>query len=117
MEIEKTKQDQEYGEMEMEMESANKRYESRKSAFEKKVGEPKDEKDYLPVPGTEELKEGVTEESYQLGNKMVTERSVKVGNKVDNYKKVVSKTGIYFFCNGRSITEQAWRQATLAEPE
>jgi hypothetical protein len=117
MEIEKTKQDQEYGEMEMEMESANKRYESRKSAFEKKVGEPMDEKDYLPVPGTEELKEGVTEESYQLGNKMVTERSVKVGNKVDNYKKVVSKTGIYFFCNGRSITEQAWRQATLAEPE
>ncbi len=117
MEIEQAKKDRALTEMELEMESADKRYESRNSAFEKKAGEPKDEKEYLPVPGTEDLKEGVTEKSYQLGNKMVTERSVKVGNKVDKYKKVVSKTGIYFFCNGRSITEQTWRQATLAEPE
>jgi hypothetical protein len=116
-EIEKAKKDYEYSEMELEMESANKRYDSRNAAFEKKAGEPKDEKEYLAVPGTEELKEGVTEKSYQLGNKMVTERSVKVGNKVDNYKKVVSKTGIYYFCNGRSITESTWRTATLSEPE
>jgi hypothetical protein len=117
MEIEKVKQDREFGEMELEMESANKRYENRKEAFDKNAGEPKDVKEYLPVPGTEELKEGVTEKSYQLGNKMVTERSVKVGNRVDKYKKVVSKTGIYYFCNGRSITESTWRLATLSEPE
>ena len=63
------------------------------------------------------MREGVTENSYKLGNKMVTERIVKIGNKVDKYKKVVSKTAIYYFCNGQSITEVNWRQATLSEPD
>jgi len=75
------------------------------------------EEEYKAVPGTENLKQGVTENSYKLGNKMVTERLVKVGNKVDKYKKVVSKTAIYFFRNGQSITEETWKQATLAEPD
>jgi hypothetical protein len=42
---------------------------------------------------------------------------VKIGNKVDKYKKVVSKTAIYYFRNGQSITEEAWKLATLAEPD
>jgi hypothetical protein len=48
---------------------------------------------------------------------MVTERLVKIGNKVDKYKKVVSKTAIYYFRNGTSITEETWKLATLAEPD
>jgi hypothetical protein len=100
-----------------ELNSVNERFDARTAAHRKKGGNPKSEDDYLPVPGAENLKEGVTESSYKMGNKMVTERIVKVGNRVDRYKKVVSKTSIYYFCNDRSITDQIWRQATLAQPE
>ena len=115
--IEIQKVDSEFEERQRESRSANGRHESRKTAFNKKTGEPKSEEEFLPVPGTEQLREGVTENSYKLGNKMVTERIVKIGNKVDKYKKVVSKTAIYYFCNGQSITEVNWRQATLSEPD
>ena len=116
-EIETQKRDIEFAERQRESQSANDRFDARKEAFDKKGGEPKKEEEYLQVPGTEHLKEGVTENSYKLGQKMVTERTVKVGNKVDKYKKVVSKTAIYYFRNGQSITEVTWRQATLSEPE
>ncbi len=116
-EIEMQKKDVEFAEKQRESRSANDRFDARLEAFSKDGGEPRKEEDYLPVPGTEQLKEGVTENSYKLGNKMVTERIVKVGNKVEKYKKVVSKTAIYYFRNGQSITEVTWRQATLAEPE
>lgn len=62
----------------------------------------------------ETLAEGVTENSYKFGNKMITERTVTVGNKVDTYKKVVSKTAIYYFKNGASITETTWKKETLS---
>jgi hypothetical protein len=115
--IENKKKDIEIDQKEKELESYNERFEARKQVYKKKAGTPKSESDYLPVPGTESLKEGVTESSYRMGNKMVTERVVKVGNRVDKYKKVVSKTSIYYFCNDRSITEEAWRKATLAQSE
>jgi hypothetical protein len=117
MEIERQKRDSEYAERQREGKSANERYEARKEAFEKKAGEPKKEEEYKVIPGTENLKQGVTENSYKLGNKMVTERLVKVGNKVEKYKKVVSKTAIYYFRNGQSISEETWKQATLEEPD
>jgi hypothetical protein len=117
IEIERQKRDAEFAERQRESKSSNERYEARKEAFEKNAGEPRKEEEYKAVPGTENLKQGVTENSYKLGNKMVTERLVKVGNKVDKYKKVVSKTAIYFFRNGQSITEETWKQATLAEPD
>jgi hypothetical protein len=79
----------------------------------KDKGERKSELDYLVVEGTETLPEGVTENSFKLGEKMVTERTVKVGNKIDKYRKVVSKTGTYYFKNGKSITEGTWKQETL----
>jgi hypothetical protein len=117
MEIERQKRDSEFAEREREGKSANERYEARKEAFEKKAGEPRKEEEYKVIPGTENLKQGVTENSYKLGNKMVTERLVKVGNKVEKYKKVVSKTAIYYFRNGQSISEETWKQATLEEPD
>lgn len=79
----------------------------------KSRGEQKSPDDYLIVEGTETLPEGVTENSYKLGEKMVTERTVKIGNKIDKYRKVVSKTGTYYFKNGKSITEGTWKQETL----
>jgi uncharacterized C2H2 Zn-finger protein len=44
---------------------------------------------------------------------MITERTVKRDNKVDKYLKSVSKTGIYYFKNGKPITKQMWIQETL----
>jgi hypothetical protein len=117
MEIERQKRDNEFADLERENKSSNERYEARKKAYEKSVGEPRDEEAYKAVSGTENLKQGVTENSYKLGNKMVTERLVKIGKKVDKYKKVVSKTAIYFFRNGQSITEETWKQGTLEEPD
>jgi hypothetical protein len=117
VEIDRQKRDTQFAERERENKSSNERYDARKKAFEKNVGEPRDEEAYKAVAGTENLKQGVTENSYKLGNKMVTERLVKVGNKVDKYKKVVSKTAIYFFRNGQSITEETWKKATLEEPD
>jgi tetratricopeptide (TPR) repeat protein len=117
VDIERQKRDAEYAERQREGKSSNERYEARKEAFEKKAGEPKKEEEYKVIPGTENLKQGVTENSYKLGNKMVTERLVKVGNKVEKYKKVVSKTAIYFFRDGQSISEETWKQATLEEPD
>ncbi len=117
MEINRQKRDTEFAERQRENKSANERYDARKKAFEKNAGEARDEEAYKAVAGTENLKQGVTENSYKLGNKMVTERLVKIGNKVDKYKKVVSKTAIYFFRNGQSITEETWKKATLEEPD
>jgi hypothetical protein len=117
MEVERKKRDEEFAQKQRENKSSNERYDARKEAFDKKGGEPRKEEEYKQVPGTEQLKQGVTENSYKLGNKMVTERLVKIGNKVDKYKKVVSKTAIYYFRNGTSITEETWKLATLAEPD
>ena len=117
IEIERKKRDAEFEVRELESKSSNQRYEARKDAFSKNTGEQRKEEDYKVVPGTEALKQGVTENSYKLGNKTVTERLVKIGNKVDKYKKVVSKSSIYYFRNGTSITEETWKQATLAEPD
>lgn len=117
IEIERQKRDVEFAARQREGKASNERYEARKEAFEKNAGEPRKEEEYKVVPGTETLKQGVTENSYKLGNKMVTERLVKIGNKVEKYKKVVSKTAIYYFRNGQSITEETWKQATLAEPD
>ncbi len=97
------------------LEEANKRHETRKALLNKEKGSEKDVDLYPVKAGTEELPEGVSENSYELGNKKVTERTVKIGNKVDVYKKIVSKTGIFYFKNERSITQTLWKQETLRE--
>lgn len=111
--IEEKREQMEYEALKSDVESANKRYDKRKDSINKDSGKPKDPDSIKPVPGTEELPEGVTENSYKQGNKTVTERIVKEGNKVNYYKKVVSKTGIYYFKDGKSITETIWKQETL----
>ena len=56
-----------------------------------------------------EFPQGVTEEVYEEGNKSVIRRIVVVGNKANEYHKVQSISGTYYFKNGRSITEHLWR--------
>jgi len=59
-----------------------------------------------------EYPEGVTEESYTEGNKVIIKRVVVRGNKADEYSKVIAKWGTFYFKNGQSITEQIWTNGT-----
>jgi hypothetical protein len=93
-----------------EAKAAEDRYQTRKELFDVNTGQQQTEK---ASPGTEDLPEGVSETSYEVNNKMITERTVKRDNKVDKYLKSVSKTGIYYFKNGKPITKQMWIQETL----
>jgi len=113
IDINKQKESQSSFNEDQKIKSASKRYEVRKELFDKDMGSARDEDDYLLQEGSEDLAEGVSENSYQLGNKIVIERTVKIGNKVDKYRKVVSKTGTYFFKNDQSITENTWQSETL----
>ena len=96
-----------------ETEAAEARYQRREELFNRNPGKPKTNEEYQPREGSESLQEGVTETSFDYGNKKIIERTVKSGNKVDTYRKVVSKTGIYYFKNNKSITEQMWILETL----
>ncbi len=60
----------------------------------------------------QEYPEGVTEESYTEGNKVIIRRVVVRGNKADEYSKVIAKWGTFYFKNGQSITEQIWTNGT-----
>lgn len=112
-EIEESKEKRAINEFRRKSKAEQQTYDRRKQVFSKDPGTEKSPDDYKPVPGTEKLQEGVTERSYELGNKNITERTVKMGNKVDVYRKCVSKYGIAYFKNGRSITKQRWVQETM----
>ena len=106
-----------YARRQSEIKTAQKQYDSRIELFEKNPGRMPEPESYAIQPGSEHLRQGVTENSYKMGNKTITERTVRQGNKVDRYKKVVSKSAIYYFHNGRSITEEAWHNATVLVPD
>ena len=106
-----------YARRQSEFKTAQKQYQSRKELFEKNPGTMTEPENYAIQPGIEHLRQGVTENSYKMGNKTITERTVRQGNKVDRYKKVVSKSAIYYFHNGRSITEETWHSATVTVPD
>lgn len=89
------------------------KFDRRNELFDKDQGSPKEYDEYILPEGAEDLDEGIEERSYKEGNKMVIERTVKRGNKVDIFRKVISKTGTYYFKNGRSITEEQWKRETL----
>lgn len=75
---------------------------------------PKDFKDYHRSKLASEYPEGVTEESYTEGNKVIIRRVVVQGNRADDYSKVIAKWGTYYFRNGQSITEQMWINDTTS---
>lgn len=112
-EIEQEKENQEFFLAENAEESRLRNYDARKALFDKDAGSNKTPEEYILPEGAEDLEEGVQERSYEQGNKMVIERTVKRGNKVDLYRKVISKTGIYYFKNERAITETTWVRETL----
>ena len=65
----------------------------------------------LPVslsPADRDIPQGVQETSYDIQNGLVIMRTVRSGDVVKRYRKVVMKTGTYYFCGDRSITEIRW---------
>lgn len=60
----------------------------------------------------QEYPQGVTEESYTEGNKVIIRRVVVNGNRADEYSKVIAKWGTFYFKNGQSITEVMWKNET-----
>ncbi|MBK9196806.1 MAG: hypothetical protein IPO17_17865 [Flavobacteriales bacterium] len=76
------------------------------------TNKPKDYRDYNATKLAQEYPQGVTEESYTEGNKVVIRRIVVQGNKADVYSKVIAKWGTNYFKNGQAISEEIWRAGT-----
>lgn len=85
---------------------------AREEAFDVQTNSPKDYDDYYLSQLAQEYPQGVTEESDNVGNKVIIRRIVVLGNKADEYRKVIDKTGKYYFKNGDSISELTWNRET-----
>ena len=59
-------------------------------------------------PEDRDIPQGVQETSYDIQNGLVIMRTVRSGDVVKRYRKVVMKTGTYYFCGDRSITKTRW---------
>jgi hypothetical protein len=62
----------------------------------------------LLSPADRDIPQGVHETSYDIQNGLVIMRTVRDGDVVRRYRKVVMKTGTYYFCGDRSITQTRW---------
>jgi hypothetical protein len=60
-----------------------------------------------------DLPQGLYESSYKIQNGIVIERTLRAGDKVIHYRKVMMKTGTYYFREGVSITSAIWRLETM----
>ena len=76
------------------------------------VNAPRAFSDYNRNSLAAEYPQGVTEESRTEGNKVIIRRVVVQGNKADEYRKVIGKSGTFYFKNGQSITEVVWARET-----
>jgi tetratricopeptide (TPR) repeat protein len=73
--------------------------------------------DFRPSPLLDEYPQGVTEETFEEGNKTVIRRIVIAGNKAYEYHKVVSRSGTYYFKDGLSISIALWDLESNKVPE
>ncbi len=55
-----------------------------------------------------DIPQGVQETSYDIQNGIVIQRTVRDGDVVTRYRKVVTKTGVYYFRGDQSITKAIW---------
>jgi hypothetical protein len=77
--------------------------------------QPRSASDYSRSKLATEYPQGVTEESYTEGNKVIIRRVVVDGNRADEYSKVIAKWGTFYFKNGQSVTNQIWTKETEGE--
>ena len=87
-------------------------YDSRMDGLEKVSTASNDKGSYVLSEDDQEVLMGIHEESYDIPNGLVIERTVRTGNLVVRYRKVVTKTGIYYFKGDRSITVDTWKRET-----
>ena len=59
-------------------------------------------------PADRDIPQGVNETSYDIQNGLVIMRTVREGDVVKRYRKVVMKTGTYYFFGDQSITPTLW---------
>ena len=59
-----------------------------------------------------DLPQGITESSYTIQNAIVIERTIRNGDHFLHYRKVVMKTGTYYFKENHSITSSVWHRET-----
>lgn len=96
-----------------ERESQQRAYDNRKAEEERLNNmAAKSPGDFNLAPEDEDVLMGVSEESYDIPNGLVIERTVRTGNKVIRYRKVVTKTGTYYFKADHSITSVTWKRET-----
>tara|TARA_B100000767_G_scaffold63739_1_gene59818 strand:+ start:1967 stop:5026 length:3060 start_codon:yes stop_codon:yes gene_type:complete len=96
-----------------ERESQQRSYDKRKVEEQRlKNMSPKLPEDYNLSREDTNVLRGVNEESYDIPNGLVIERTVRIGNKVVRYRKVVTKTGTYYFKGDHSITSVTWQRET-----
>lgn len=90
----------------------NRRYDARQEVLALDQGGPTESEEYVLAPEDVDVAPGIQEQSYDIPNGLVIERTVRVGNHVRRFRKVVTKTGVYYFEGEDSITESAWRRET-----
>ena len=71
-------------------------------------GAPLTSSDFKDVKAKEGIRVGVEERSFEQGNALTVERTVRVDNEVNVYRKSVTKHGVYYFKNDKSITKDIW---------
>lgn len=73
---------------------------------------PLDKKGAVLSPEDADIPQGVHETSYDIQNGLVITRTVRVEDVVTRYRKVVMKTGTYYFCGDKAITKAVWNLET-----
>tara|TARA_B110000444_G_scaffold200794_1_gene192402 strand:- start:622 stop:2502 length:1881 start_codon:yes stop_codon:yes gene_type:complete len=88
-------------------------YDERNEAFDKYAGEEESEAGTPKLSlEDEELPQGYYEYSYEIPNGTVKEITFRNDNEVIRYKKVLMKTGTFYFRNNKSITASIFHRET-----
>lgn len=99
-------------ELERSLQAEDRRYEARQEVLALDRGSAPAAEDYELAPEDADVAPGIQEQSYDIPNGLVIERTVRVGNHVRRFRKVVTRTGVYYFEGDDSITEATWRRET-----
>lgn len=89
-------------------------WDEREQRFSLDHGSAPDSDRFLLSEEDADVPQGIQEQSYDIPNGLVIERTVRNGNQVRHFRKVVTKTGVYFFEGDRSITADRWQRETSA---
>lgn len=104
---------QQQAQVNRENQAEDRRYNAYQEVLSLDQGSAPKHEDYILSPEDAEVAPGIQEQSYDIPNGLVIERTVRIGNHVRRFRKVVTKTGVYYFEGDESITESTWRRETM----